>query len=124
MNKISLLSEDLFFRLFGLDCEIVECLCTLYCQVCHNGRHKASADVELYLGLLHFKKDLDPELLALIFGFATNNSSGYTTTYNIKERVLDFLYKWTAQFLPSFTKENRLQHQYSIENKCFVIRWF
>ena len=96
----------MFWRLFGLDREVVQLLSTLYDNTCHNGRHKTSAKVEVYLGLLHFKKNLDPELLALIFGLTSDTSSGASTAYNIKERSLDFLETWVAQFYPSFTLMN------------------
>ena len=111
----------MFWRLFGLDREVVQLLSTLYDNTCHNGRHKTSAKVEVYLGLLHFKKNLDPELLALIFGLTSDTSSGASTAYNIKERSLDFLETWVAQFYPSFTRHERMRHQFIIGNKCLLL---
>lgn len=77
--------------------------------------------IEIYLGLLHFRKNLDGEFLAAIFELSTRNSSGVSTAFNIKDRTLDFFVSWVGQFYPSFSREERLQHQYTIGNKCIVL---
>lgn len=100
---------------------MVIALCDLYQSKYHNDRHKASALVEIYLGLLHFRKNLDSELLAVIFELSTDTSSGASTAHNIKERTLDFFAAWAAQFYPSFNAADRLKHQYMIGNKCILL---
>lgn len=73
------------------------------------------------MGLLHIRKNLDSEFLAIIFELATENSSGVSTVYNIKDRTLNFFASWVGQFYPSFSREERFCHRYTLGNKCLVL---
>lgn len=66
------------------------------------------------------RKYLDPELLALFYGFVSENSTGVSTVNNIKRRVLEFLVSWTWKFYPTISDQQRSEMGVQVGNKFLV----